>query len=84
MTLMPFPSGGLFTAIFLAEGFSFQSLTEMTIGLNKTISADPALSTRLISLTPAANKSGELQRINIFVIEIGPCLPKHNSRLIKL
>ena len=36
--------------------------------LNKTIPADPAQYTRLISFTPAANKLGELHRINILVI----------------
>lgn len=44
---------------------------------------DPMQYTRLILFTPAANKPAELHRINILVIEIGPCLPNHNFRVIK-
>lgn len=80
---MPFPAGrrvGLFTSIFLSEGFPLQSLTELCMILIAMYYKDPAQYTRLISFTPAANKPGELCRIRILGIEIGSFLTKHNSR----
>ena len=44
----------------------------------------PAQYTRLISISPPANKSVELYRINILVIEIVSYLANHNSGLINL
>jgi hypothetical protein len=38
---------------------------------------NPVQYTHLIFLTPAANKPGELHRINIWGIEIGSCFTKH-------
>ncbi|MEO6732094.1 MAG: hypothetical protein ABIN01_12820 [Ferruginibacter sp.] len=52
--------------------------------INNISPEDPAQYTRLISFTPAANKPGELRRINTLEIEIGSFLTNHNSRLIKL
>ncbi len=57
---------------------------EHYINLHKIEKVNPAQYSRLISVTPAANKPGELHRINILVIEIASYLTKHNSRLIKL
>jgi hypothetical protein len=52
--------------------------------INNISPEDPAQYTRLIFFTPAANKPGELRRINTLEIEIGSFLTNHNSRLIKL
>ena len=82
--MMPFPLVGLSTSIFLSEGFPLQSLTEGCMIFERYISKDPAQYIRLISFTPAANKPGELHRINILVIEIGSYLTKHNSSFFKL
>ena len=41
---------------------------------------DPTHYTRLIFITPAANKPGELHRINILVIEIG--FPKKSGQAV--
>lgn len=63
---MPFPAEmrvGLFTPIFLSEGFPLQSLTEVCMILIAMYYKDPAQYTRLISFTPSANKPGELRRI---------------------
>ncbi|MEO7048627.1 MAG: hypothetical protein ABI091_25225, partial [Ferruginibacter sp.] len=52
--------------------------------LSKNYCKDPIQYTRVISFTPAANKPGELHRINILAIEIGSYLAQHNFSYFKL
>ena len=59
------------------------------IGCAKNYYKDPSQYSRLISFTSAANKSGELHRMNILVIEIGfpkksgPAVP-HQTQFLNL
>ncbi|MDB5277342.1 MAG: hypothetical protein JWR61_2297 [Ferruginibacter sp.] len=54
------------------------------IDFAKIIAVTPAQYTRLISISPAANKPGELHRTMRLVIEIGSYLTNHNSSYFKL
>ena len=68
---MPFRSVGLFTAIFLTEGFSFQSLTEITIDLTKLFGEIRHSTPNLFLLRLRQISRETCTRINVLVIEIG-------------